>query len=252
MTASRPVKAVLWMAGAMVLTMVLYVGVRLVTDVTLFKIDHIEVRGNVRTSTETMLETLGIFQGQSLYGEKVRELSERAASLPWVKSAKVIRRIPDTVVVDVEEWEPSFLIRLDQLYYLTKEAHVINAPLSMGLDYTIITGFNWARLEAPGFDRDRLVCALDLIAKGAFGDRVSEVHYDPTLGITVYGQGGDKPYGIFFGFGDLEERFGRLGRMRKTLEKRGKYAVSADLSFDDRIVARLVPLTPPEERGGRK
>ena len=252
MAAPRPVKAILWIGGAMALTMALYVAVRIFTDFTPFRIDHIEVRGNVRTPYDTVVKSLGLAPGQNLFSERIAELVERAGSLPWVKSARIMRRIPDAVVVEVEEWEPVCLIRLDRLYYLTKEAHVINAPLSLGLDYPIVTGFTWARIEKQGFDRDRLIMALDLMVKGGFGDKVSELFYDPALGITMYGEGTGKPWGVFFGFGDLEERLSRFARLKKSLEKKGRYAVSADLSFEDRIVARLAPLNPPGERGDKR
>ena len=240
--------AVIWIAGAMLMTAAIYVGVRILGDFTLFSIQRIEVRGNVRTPVETLTQTLGIMTGQSLYGEKVAELADRARALPWIKSAKVSRRIPDTVVVDVEEWDPAFLVRLDRLYYMTRDAHVINAPLSMGMDFAVVTGLTWARLEGPGSDRERLLTVLELVGKGAFLDRVDEIHYDPALGITIYAEG-QKPYGAYMGFGDFEEKFSRLGRMRRTLLKKGQYAVSADISYEDRIVARLATLDAAGQQG---
>lgn len=248
MTSRRPLAAMLWVFGAMAMTAVLYVGVRIFSEVTLFSIQRIEIRGNVRTPTEALSQNLGIAIGQSLFGENVSELSTRAKAMPWVKSSKVSRRLPDTIVVEIEEWEPSFLIRLDRLYYMTKEAHVINAPLSMGLDFPVITGATWSRLEAPGIDRERLLTALELVSQGRFVDRVDEIHLDPALGMTMYAEGA-KPYGVYLGFGDLEEKFTRLGRMRRTLAKKGKFAASADLSYEDRIVARLVDLDPPGQQG---
>lgn len=239
------------MAGAMALTVVLYVAVRVMTDFTLFPIEKVEIRGNVRTSNETLMHALNLSSGQSIFSAKVEELSERTLKLPWVKSAKIQRRIPDTITIELEEWEPAFLVRLDKLYYMTKDAHVINAPLTMGLDYTIITGLTWNRLEEPGTERERVLAALLALSSGGFGDRVDEVNFDQTLGVTVYADG-VSPYGVFFGFGDINGKFARLGQMRRTLEKRKVYAVSADFSFEDRIVARLAPLPQEGERGGTR
>lgn len=248
MSAPRPFAAVLWVVGAMALTGVLYVGVRVCTDFTLFSIQRIEVRGNLLTSNETLGQALGLNIGQSLFDANIAELSERAAALPWVRSAKIYRRIPDTVVVELTEWEPAFLARLDRLYYMSAEGHVVNAPLTRGLDFPVVTGLTWERLEKEGLDRERLLVALELVARGTFGDRVDEVHYDPALGLTIYAEG-EKPYGVYLGFGDLEEKFGRLGRMRATLRRKGMIATSADVSYEDRIVARLAPLTPPDQQG---
>lgn len=241
--------AVLWLGGAVVLTVVLYVGARMLTDLTPFSLQKVEIRGNVRTSYETVVETMGLTQGRSLFSFDVAELTAQAMALPWVKSVKVSRRIPDTVIVEIEENEPAFLVRLERLYYMTKDGRVINAPLSVGMDYPVVTGVTRYRLEASEKDKARILAALEMVAKGAAGDRVEEIHYDSTLGVTVYAAG-DKPYGVFLGFGDLEEKFSRLGRMRRTLQKKGQYAMSADLSYDDRVVARLAPIEPPGQQGG--
>lgn len=248
MQSRRPFAAVLWALSAMALTGVLYVGVRVFTDFTLFSIQRIDIRGNVLTSGETLTRTLGLTLGASLFDAKINELTERAASLPWVKSTKVYRRIPDTIVVEIEEWEPAFLVRLGGLYYMTAEGHVVEAPLARGLDFPVVTGLTWERLNKHGLDRERLLATLALVAEGHFGDRVEEIHYDPTLGITIYA-GEEKPYGVYLGFGDLEEKFSRLGRMRSSLKKKGLYASSADVSYEDRIVARLTPLPAPDQQG---
>ena len=61
------------------------------------------------------------------------------------------RRLPDTVVVNVREWEPRYLVRLEgRLYYMTPEAHVVDAPLDSGLDYPVVTGLGWVQFDAPG------------------------------------------------------------------------------------------------------
>lgn len=249
MRGSKPFATVLWLAGAVLVTAVLYVGARIATDYTPFSIQKIDIRGTVRTGNEALMETLGLSTGMSFFDANVEELTNRAKALPWVRDAKVSRRIPDAVNIEIEEWDPAFIVRLDRLYYMTRDGHVINAPLTIGMDYPVVTGMTWNRLEGSGADRAKLLAALEAVAQGSAGDRVDEVHYDQALGITVYAAGA-KPYGAFMGFGDMEDKFARLGRMRKTLQKKGQYAVSADLSHDDRIVARLMPLPPPGEQVG--
>lgn len=249
MRGTRPFAAVLWLGGAVLLTVVLYVCARIATDLTPFSLQKVEVKGNVRTSQEVLVDALGLTTGRSLFAFDVAELTARAKALPWVREAKVSRRIPDSVIVEVEEWEPAFLVRLERLYYMTRDGFVIDAPLSVGMDYPVVTGVTRYRLEGSSTDRAQILAVLDLIGRGAAGDRVDELHYDPTLGVTVYASG-DKPYGIFLGFGDLDDKFSRLGRMRRTLKKRGQLAMSADLSYDDRVVARLAPLQPSGDQGG--
>ena len=240
-----------WLGWVVLASIALTVGLSLVTDFNPFALRNIEIHGALNTEKEFLLESLGLAKGQSFFWNDVAEMTRKAKALPWVKEAKIARRIPDTVIIDIEEWEPAFIVRLDRFYYMTKDGHVINAPLSKGMDFTIVTGMTWQRLLGSGADRSKLVEALELVAKGAPGDRVDEVHYDQALGLTIYAYG-QKPYQAFLGFGDIDDKFERLAWMRKALHKKGQYAASADLSAKDKIVARLLPLQPPGEQGGVK
>jgi hypothetical protein len=143
-------------------------------------------------------------------------------------------------VVAVAEWEPRYLVRLDRLYYLTREAHVVHAPLDQGLDFPVVTGLGWADLEGEGPLRPALVELLALLDAGALQDDVSEIHADPEEGFTLYtaANGGT---GIRLGREDLEEKLRRLGRLRRHLARRGKAAYCVNLADEDKIVARLQP-----------
>ena len=112
---------------------------------------------------------------------------------------------------------------------------------SWGLDFPVITGLDWVRLETPGPDRQLVLRLLGLIERGAFAGRVDEINYDRAVGFTLYGLA-PGPVGVFLGLDGFEERLGRFGEMRRSLEKRGQWASAVDLAYDDRIVARLKPL----------
>ena len=90
------------------------------------------------------------------------------------------------MLIRVVEWEPRYLISLDRLYYMTDDAHVIDAPLSNGLNLPVINGVSWAQIEAPGPDRNRLMRVLTLLDSGVFDGRIDEIHYDQTNGFTLY------------------------------------------------------------------
>jgi len=126
---------------------------------------------------------------------------------------------------------------------MTPEANVVDAPLDSGLDYPGVAGLGWVQFDAPGPFRDELLTLLSYLEEGAFGGRLDEIHADPDEGFTLYGAE-PRPYARHLGRGDIGEKFARLGRLRRTLTSREQFARSADLSFEDRIVARLEPLRP--------
>lgn len=246
-TFRRRFEAVLWILGATTLAIVFYLGAELAERHTLFAIRRIEVKGNVRTPPESILAASNLAEGQSLFAENIERVSARLERLPWVRNAEVFRSIPDSVVIEVKEWEPKFLIFLDRLYYLSAEGHVVDAPLEEGLDFPVVTGLTRARLDAPGEERDHLLELFGLAAQGAFQGRLEEIHYDPDIGFTLYGSE-PKPSAYFFGLGQLPDKFTRLAKLRKSLTERKQYAESADLSYADRVVAKLLPIEEKEDK----
>jgi hypothetical protein len=110
--------------------------------------------------------------------------------------------------------------------------------VDQGLDYPVVTGLSWADLDAPGPRKEGLLAVLGCVAKHLPAEQVSEIHYDAGEGFTIYA-GEDSPQGIFLGEGDLEEKFDRLARLKRHLDKRGQVARTVNLAYDDKIIACL-------------
>jgi len=236
----RPVFAFLWILASAGLAVALYAGVRAGAAWSPFVLQAVRIDGAVRQSPDEVIQAAGLQTGLGLFQVDVASARRQVGGLPWVRRARVVRQLPSTVVVAVEEWEPRYLVRLDRLYYLTAEAHVVQAPLDQGLDFPVVTGLGWADLEGEGPLRPALVELLALIEQGVLGDEVSEIHSDPDEGFTLYTaeNGGT---GIRLGREDLDEKLRRLGRLRRHLARRGQAAFSVNLADEGKIVARLLP-----------
>lgn len=236
----RPVAAFAWVLGSVALAGVLYLGYRAGQGAHPFLLQAVRVEGAWRTSPDEVIRASGLRTGTGLLSVDVDRTRRLIEALPWIRRARVVRQIPATVIVEVTEWEPRYLVRLDRLYYLGEEAHVIQAPLDQGLDYPVLTGLQWADLEGDGAPRVALLELLDLLDHEVSGDGLSEIHADAVDGFTVYtsAHGGT---GIRLGWDNLEAKFRALGRLRRHLAKRGQAAYSVDLSEGGKIVARLTP-----------
>ncbi len=243
----RPVAAFAWVLGSVALAVALYAGFRAGSGLHPFVLQSIGVEGTHRTTPEEVIRAAGLTAGGGLFQVDVAQVRRLVEGLPWVRRARVVRQLPSTLLVEVEEWEPRCLVRLDRLYYLTAEAHVVQAPLDQGLDFPVVTGLGWADLEAEGPTRAALLELLALLQAGALGEEASEIHADPDEGFTLYtpGNGGT---GIRVGRGDLEEKLRRLARLRRHLAKRGQAAYCVNLAGEDKVVARLLP---GSEKGAR-
>ncbi len=231
--------ALIWMTVAILLAGGVYLGLQKMEGFNLLPIAVIDVEGNKHTAADAIIMASGFAIGQPLFGSGIGQVTGAVERLPWVKKAVVFRRIPDTVAINVEEWEASYLVSLDRLYYMTDDAHVIDAPLDNGLDFPVVTGISWARLEAPGAVRDQLLKLLWLIGKGAFDTSVDEINFDARRGFTLFG---DEPWatGVYLGSDDFETKLERFAKLRVMLKRQGRHASTVDLCYEDRIVARLV------------
>lgn len=238
MSPFRLVGGLLWVLASLFLAAGLWAGLRVAPGLSPFVLDSLRVEGAKRTPAGRVLEVAGIRPGLGFFQVDVQEVRRAVETLPWVRRARVVRQLPSTLTVAVEEWAPAYLVRLDRLYYLSSEGHVVRAPVDQGLDYPVVTGLSWADLEAPGPRQASLLALLRCVAKDLPAERVSEIHFDAGEGFTVYA-GEDPPQGIFLGEGDLEEKFARLARVRRHLDKRGQVARTVNLAYEDKVIACL-------------
>lgn len=241
----RPILGFVWAVASVVLAVSLYAGYRAAPGLSPFVLETIRVEGVERTPPGDVVEAVGLPTGSSLLGADVDGIRKRLEGLPWVSRARVMRQVPSTLRIVIDEWQPRYLVRLDRLYYLTAEGHVVRAALDQGLDYPVVTGFTWAQLEGGGTLRQALQRLLQVLEARELMDGVSEIHADPDAGMTFYTTDGEGT-GIHLGFGDFDSKIETLARLRRSLERRNRFAYAVNLSYPDRIIAKL---TPAGERG---
>lgn len=70
-----------------------------------FRVSDIIVTGRDNIPQEQLLTHLDIAQGAPVFGVTLDEARARIAEIPWVKTVQVSRRLPGTILVDIEERE---------------------------------------------------------------------------------------------------------------------------------------------------
>ncbi len=68
-----------------------------------FKVTTVTVQGGSPFSTPYVLQAAGLTAGQPILGVNLDAVREHVEQVGWIKSAKVIRLLPDTVVISVAE-----------------------------------------------------------------------------------------------------------------------------------------------------
>lgn len=169
----------------------------------------------------------------------VSEVRSKLLKFGWVKDARVSRRFPDTLVVDIVERKPAALWQSNQqLALIDSDGAVIDrVPVDRMPDLPLLIGPG-ANLRER--DLNRLLQAApslrpQLVSATWVGDRRWDLNFQ--TGETVaLPEGEDEARSALAKFADLDKSTGLLGRG----------LVRFDLRLPDKMIVRLPhPLPPP-------
>lgn len=94
-----------------------YYGYGFITTSERFAVHSIEVHGNRALSEERVLAVLGVRPGDNIFRLELDGLADTLEqNEPMIAHARVSRRLPATLLVDIEERVPAALVQLDGLY----------------------------------------------------------------------------------------------------------------------------------------
>ncbi|PIU57868.1 MAG: hypothetical protein COS89_03330 [Deltaproteobacteria bacterium CG07_land_8_20_14_0_80_38_7] len=153
----------------------------------IFPVKKIVVDGNLTRIMKEEVETItGIGIGQKLFVVNVENAHERLKEYAWIREATVRRRLPNTIWIYVEEYEPEAIIINDNVpFYVDKEG-VVFKKVEPGdpLEYKIISGVD----SKDG--SEQLKESLNLLftyEESGFGKKfgISELHYDELIGYSI-------------------------------------------------------------------
>ena len=99
------------------------------TTSSFFATRHVDVTGNVRLSSEMVLQYAGIREGDNSLAVSIGDVERRLRSTPWVASVSVKRFLPDRFVIRLQERMPSFWVRKDGVLYYANERGQAIAPV---------------------------------------------------------------------------------------------------------------------------
>ncbi len=149
-----------------------------------FALKRVEIERTMKLSSSLSDEVVGrlaslagLEQGENLFAFDLTAVARQIEAHPNVRRAKVYRKLPSTVVIQVEEHRPFGLVAIGQTYLADREGRLIKSveprdPLSGPL----VTGLD---RDAVNEGRSRLVrVAFDMVQawREAGLPEVSEVH----------------------------------------------------------------------------
>jgi len=198
-------------------------------------VERIEVAGRVNTDLKKLNAALGMRKGDSLVGFSVADARTRIEDLDWVSGASVVRELPSTLRVTIEEYKPLAQLELNDSTWVIDR------------DGTLITS------EVTGFE------SLPLLrGKGAAGQAAglfALVREMPELAMQMTGATfvGERRWDLSFKSGVTvmlpEENPARALRMLKVLDSRRNVLSMDNGAIDFRLPDRIVLRVGETENG---
>ncbi|MBI5237169.1 MAG: FtsQ-type POTRA domain-containing protein [Deltaproteobacteria bacterium] len=204
-------------------------------------IQTINVAGVQRVTEEEVVELSGLSEGQNLLAFRGKDVIAGIKKNPWVEKAEVRRSLPDTVDIEITERQPLVLVKLDDLYVMDREGVVFKkASHEDDLDLPVVTGLTREGLkkDSKGLTEGLLELIRALKDRKGFNlARVSEIHVDPTFGLSVYTL--DEGVRLELGVGGYEQKFASFEKILRSREGTLRGIEAMDLNNCREVVVRF-------------
>jgi cell division protein FtsQ len=200
-------------------------------------VDDIEVEGRAMTGRDAVLSAIGAARGTPLFAVNPSQAKAQLEALPWVRSAAVERRLPDTVHIRLVERQPlAFWQRQGKLVLIDRDGVVITGDrLERFPGLIIIVGDDAPRHAAALLEMlasqpdlaDRVVAAV------LVGGRRWNLQIDNGIAVQLPEN-------------DPELAWIRLAELEHSSRLLARDVQIVDMRLPDRLVVRVNP-EPPKE-----
>ncbi|MGQ9557431.1 MAG: cell division protein FtsQ/DivIB [Desulfurispora sp.] len=156
----------------------------------LFQIQQITVQGNITLSRDRVVDMSGLVPGQNIFKVDLGAARARLLSLPAVKDCSVSRRLPDRIIIVLQERRAAAALPAAGGLWLVDDGGVVIGPATYrGLNLPLITGAGRLAPQAGRQLEDAALRTALAVVQAWPGDllaRLAEIHVQPEGSITVY------------------------------------------------------------------
>ena len=116
------------------------VAVYLIMHSSAFTVKNVELEKNDRFSVQLVKDITGLKNGDNLYEVDLKECEKALEKRPYMKSAEVKRKLPDTITIDVEVRVPVAVVKQNgEFVMLDREGYVLEKRKKLP-HYTFLDG----------------------------------------------------------------------------------------------------------------
>ncbi|HWG79239.1 MAG TPA: FtsQ-type POTRA domain-containing protein [Stellaceae bacterium] len=202
-------------------------------------IGNVQVEGRERTSREAVLNALAVTRGTPILAVDPADAKQRLETVPWIRSAAVERRFPDTLHIRLVERQPlAFWQRHGKLALIDRDGVVIPTErLDQFGNLIVLVG-----PDAPAHGAELIdmlatepALAAHVAAAVRVGGRRWNLHLDNNIDIALPED-------------DAAAAWRRLAQLERSDGILEREIQEVDLRLPDRMVVRTVT-EPPKPKG---
>jgi cell division protein FtsQ len=153
------------------------------------KLREVKVTGVDRKIRHDLIQIGDLNSKLSLVSLNLKELKRKMEEHPWVRSVKLERRFPHSLVILAEKQIPSALVVTDKIHYMNRQGEIFKEVKdSEEIDLPIITGASLDILEdSEQLHRAARVIKILEAEKGLWSlSELSEIHLKRNRGMSIY------------------------------------------------------------------
>jgi cell division protein FtsQ len=205
-----------------------------------FAVTGVEVLGASRVDVDRVLAAAAIPAGTNFWRIDPATVAARVESVPEIRRADVIRRLPNRVAILVEERRPFTLVHGGRLHWLDEDGRTLGETReAVTPPVPVVSGLDDAELSTAGTHpsprvREAIALIRVLLRSGsALVGEVSEIDMSRSDGPVLYTVDGVE---VRLGTDEWEERLARLERVLAQVARDSDGVRAIDLRFRDQVV----------------
>ncbi len=218
-----------------------------VTESEYFSIAKVTFSGQNILTGEILEGLLGPFGGKSIVIQDMKALEKNLEAHPWVESASVSRRLPDTLYAHIVERTPYARIQFDDVYLLDNFGILLDRAGAGYQDLPLITGVKIDKVRpgenAATKDIIRALQTLHYLNRLEFfiDDPFNSAHIKNGYRLTFTSS--NRGIKVLMTVDTIDAGFKNLKIILNAIEAKGDEVERIDISFKDKVVIKKAHTT---------
>ena len=188
-----------------------------------FGLKRLEITGVDGRGKQRIMEQCDLRLGVNILALRLNDIKKKIEKDPWIRSARVERRLPDTIHISVVKEQVWAVVLAERLYYMNQWGEIFKeVEHNDSVDFPVVTGLSEVGSEAGG--------ELKRVARVLYGLKkergplnlanLSEVHITDAEHFSLYFRG--IPAEVQMGPGGVEIQLAKLHKLVRHLKRSGR------------------------------